>query len=174
MAGSADEQEDKATAEKKSGGSKTLIIIVIAAFLVFVMVAGAGFFILWKRLPVPEGAKTEALENGAEGEEKAQLEIGPVYTLEPFVVNLADPSGSRFLRTKMTLEFQNEELLEKMDKLRFPVRDKILTILSSRKYEEIANVQGKKELRTEITATVDGLLGKGSIKNVYFSEFVAE
>lgn len=170
MAENAEEREE---AVKKGGGSKTLIIILIAGFLMFTMLAGAGFFILWKRLPAPESTKTETTENGAQ-EETVELTMGPVFTLEPFVVNLADPAGNRFLRTKMTLELEQEALLEKMDKFSFPIRDKILTILSSKEYREISNVQGKKELRAEITTAVDGLLGKGAVKNVYFSDFVAE
>ena len=172
MAENADEQKEMAK-KAGGGGSKTVIIIVIAGFLMFTMLAGAGFFILWKRLPAPENSKTEAAENEAR-EKPVELTMGPVFTLEPFVVNLADPNGSRFLRSKMTLEFEKEGLLEKMDKFSFPIRDKILTILSSKEYREVNSIQGKKQLRAEITTAVDGLLGKGSVKNVYFSDFVAE
>lgn len=167
MAENVDEQESK---EKGGGGSKKLIIIVIAGFLMFMILAGAGFFILWQKLPNPEpDPEQKKIE-----EEQAQLTVGPVFSLEPFVVNLSDPAGNRYLRTRMTLELGKEELLEKMDKLVFPVRDKILTILTSKKYQEIHTRQGKKQLRTEITTTVDELLGKGSVKNVYFSDFVVE
>lgn len=165
--------EQEAVAKKGGGGSKTMIIVLIAGFLMFTMLAGAGFFILWKRLPPPENATPEAAENETK-EDGGQLTMGPVFTLEPFVVNLADKEGNRFLRTRMTLELKEDALLEKMDKFSFPIRDRILTILSSKEYRDINNVQGKQQLRTEITAAVDGLLGKNAVKNVYFSDFVAE
>ncbi|MCF8128246.1 MAG: flagellar basal body-associated FliL family protein [Deltaproteobacteria bacterium] len=173
----ADEPEDKAKETQKSsgrGGSKTLLIIVIAGFLLFMVLAGAGFFILWKKLPAPENTKTDTSEEKMEDEKPAQLTVGPVFSLEPFIVNLADPAGNRFLRAKMTLELGNPELLEKMDKLVFPVRDKILTVLSSKKYLEINTSGGKEQLRVEIATAVDGLLGKESVKNVYFSDLVVE
>lgn len=168
------ENLDEPVSNAGKGGSKTLLIIVIAGFLLFMILAGAGFFILWKKLPGPENTKAGTNENKIEEEQSVQLTVGPVFSLEPFVVNLADPAGNRYLRTKMTLELGNEELLEKMDKLVFPVRDKILTILSSKKYLEINTAQGKKQLRTEISTTVDGLIGKGSVKKVYFSDLVVE
>ena len=175
MAENTDNPKDEAKGDRKGGGgSKTLLIIIIAGFLMFMILAGAGFFILWKRLPAPETAKPDANEEKALEEQAVQLTVGPIFSLEPFVVNLADPGGTRFLRAKMSLELKDEELLGKMDKLSFPVRDKILTILSSKKLQEINTVQGKTELRGQITTAVDGLLGKGAVKNVYFSDFVAE
>ncbi len=177
MVDNADESKDEKKGGQEGdggGGSKTLLIIVIAGFLLFMILAGAGFFILWKKLPASENAKPDANEENVLEEQPVQLTVGPIYSMEPFVINLADPGGSRFLRTKMSLELVDEELLGKMDKLGFPVRDKILTILSSKKYSEINTVQGKNELRGEITTAVDVLLGKGAVKNVYFQDFVAE
>ncbi len=174
MAENLDEPEGKAKGGQSEGGgsgSKKLIIIVIAAFLLFMMLAGAGFFILWQKLPTPE---PDPEQEKIQEEQSVQLTVGPVFSLEPFVVNLADPAGNRYLRSRMTLELGTPELLEKMDKLVFPVRDKILTILSSKKHQEIHTRQGKKELRAEIAKAVDRLLGKGSVKNVYFSDFVVE
>ena len=82
----ADEPEDKAKDTKKAGGgggSKTLIIIVIAGFLLFMVLAGAGFFILWKKLPAPENTKTDTSEEKTQDEQSAQLTVGPVFSLEP-------------------------------------------------------------------------------------------
>jgi flagellar protein FliL len=176
MADNLDEPEGKAKEGQPAGGgggSNKLLIIVIAGFLLFMILAGAGFFILWKKLPNPEGTKADANEETTQ-EEQVPLTVGPVFSLEPFVVNLADPVGNRYLRAKMTLELGSEELLEKMDKLVFPVRDQILTILSSKKYLEINTRQGKIQLRSEIATAADGLLGKGSVKKVYFSDLVVE
>ncbi len=170
-----DELEDnsKNGQEGKSGGggSKTLLIIIIAAFLLFILIAGAGFFILWKKMPNSENTQTEV---AAQKEQSAQADVGPIYDLQAFVVNLADPGGNRFLRVKMSLEVKDQELVEQMDKQRIRLRDKILTILSSKSYQNVNTVQGKTELRTEISAAVDGLFEKGAVKNVYFAEFVVE
>lgn len=177
MAENLDEPEGKAKGGQPEGGgsgSKKLLIIIIAGFLLFMILAGAGFFILWQKLPGPENTKPDADPKKIQEKQSVQLTVGPVFSLEPFVVNLADPAGNRYLRAKMTLELGNEELLGRMDKLVFPVRDKILTILSSKKYQEINTTQGKKQLRTEIATTVDVLLGKGSVKKVYFSDLVVE
>ena len=171
-----DDTDEMETNPEKSGGggSKTLLIIIIAAFLLFMLIAGAGFFILWKKLPNSANTKTDAVEQAAQKEQLAQAEVGPVYDLQAFVVNLADPGGNRFLRVKMSLEVKDEELVKQMDKQRIRLRDKILTILSSKSYQNVNTVQGKTELRTEICAAVDSFFEKGAVKNVYFSEFVVE
>ena len=173
-----DELEEKAKDGKGGknggGGSKTLLIVIIAAFLLFMLVAGAGFFILWKKLPGSANTKIESAEQTTKKEKSPQIEVGPVLEMQAFVVNLADPEGNRFLRVKMSLEIKDQELLEKMDKQRVRLRDKILTILSSKKYLDVNSVQGKSDLRAEIITALDGIFGKGAVKNVYFSEFVVE
>ena len=75
----ADEPKKIEKDTKKSdgrGGSKTLLIIVIAGFLLFMVLAGAGFFILWKKLPAPENTKTDTSEEKAQKEQPATFSKG--------------------------------------------------------------------------------------------------
>ena len=156
-----------------TGVSKTVLIIIIAGFVLFMAMAGTGFYILWKKIPGPPVANVTTSKSANEGEQSGSA-MGPVYPISPFVINLAGSGGKRFLRIKMELELKDQKTLEQVH-AQFPrVKDNLLTILSSKKFEDISTIEGKKALRAEIAATIDTLLSKGAVTNVYLTDFVVE
>jgi flagellar FliL protein len=53
-------------------------------------------------------------------------------------------------------------------------RDQIVKILNSKKYIDIETIQGKLFLKDQIQTAMNKMLQKGSVKDVYFSEFVVQ
>lgn|GEM_PF-106741 len=163
--------------EKKGDGgtraSKKALIIILAGFVLFMAMAGAGFYILWQKMPASASKSVKAGET-VTGKENPPGAIGPTHSLNPFVVNLADPGGKRFLRVTMSLELRDQTTAEQVEKQLPRIKDKILTILSAKKFQDISTVKGKTDLRAEIAATIDALFSKGAVTNVYFTEFVIE
>ncbi len=154
-------------------GSKTVLIIIIAGFVLFMAMAGAGFYILWQKMPGSPANSVTASKSVTEKEQPANG-LGPIYSITPFVINLAGSGGKRFLRVKMDLELKDQAIFEQVH-AQFPrVKDKILTILSAKKFEDINTVEGKNKLRAEVAAAVDALLSKGAVTNVYLTDFVVE
>jgi flagellar FliL protein len=49
-----------------------------------------------------------------------------------------------------------------------------LLLLSSKTFDDIATFRGKTKLRNEITSRLNAFLVPGSIKKVYFVEFVVQ
>lgn len=101
--------------------------------------------------------------------------FGPTYSLGEFTVNLADPN--RYLRVNIVLELGNktEELKEEVTKTRdFQIRDMIVGILSSQKFEDLLTRGGKENLKREIQNAINKILKNGKIKNIYFTEFVMQ
>ena len=182
--------EEGETKPKKS--KKKLIILVL-----LVVILGAGGFFGWQFFmggdeEAPKGtpaASEEAKgakpgEPAKEGEEKPaaaegagkdQERPGNVMALDPFIVNLADPSGKRYLKLSLSVDAQNEQLRQEIE-ARIPViRDSILLLLTSKSYEDIASVAGKIRLRNEILKVINRSLGGvGSVHAVYFTEFVIQ
>jgi flagellar FliL protein len=94
--------------------------------------------------------------------------------MKTYIVNLIDPRGKRYLKTKIELELNNETLKEEIDKRLPQLRDSVLTTLSSKSYEDISTLEGKYQLRAEIVALLNQYLKSGQITNLYFTEFIVQ
>jgi len=116
---------------------------------------------------------------------------GIMYNLDTMVVNLAEPGGLRYLQTTIVLEFwplienyygltpEERTLAEdtfkgKIDTLRPMIDDAIMTILSSKKYNDISSIDGKQALKQEIINAMNGILGYQGVTNVYFTDFLVQ
>lgn len=167
--------EEEKTAEegakKKKGGKLKLIIIVVVALIIL----GGGGFLAYKLFLAPKDGAAGAEAAKKEAVAAPSNEVGTLYPLETFIVNMADNDGSRYLKVTIQLELDNtEKLKEELDKRVPQLRDAILTILSAKTYEEVSSAQGKLILKQEILRRLNSLLPFGQITNVYFTEFVSQ
>ena len=151
--------------------SKTVLILVALVLFLFMGMMGAGFFILWNKI-------SEKPQNGAMyGQvptEENESGMGPLYDLDTMIVNLADQGGKRYLRVTMALEVRDQDVVANIEKRLPQVRDAVLSILPTKKYDDVSTTDGKIALRTEIMEKINELLSKGSVKNIYFTEFVVQ
>jgi flagellar FliL protein len=153
--------------------SNKILIILIGAFLLIVVAMGGGFFMMWNKMSSMNAQNSEDVENGTETEEVV-VTMGPTKKLETFIVNLADKGGTRYLRVSMNLELEKEETVEVVGKILPKIRDAILMILPTKKYEDIGTVEGKSALRNEMLTKINELMKPEKIKNIYFTEFVVQ
>ena len=153
--------------------SNKILIILIGAFLLIVVAMGGGFFMMWNKMSSMNAANSEEVENGTEAAEVV-VTMGPTKKLETFIVNLADKGGERYLRVSMNLELEKEETVEIVEKILPKIRDAILMILPTKKYEDIGTVEGKSALRNEMLTKINELMKPEKIKNIYFTEFVVQ
>lgn len=149
---------------------KAIIIMACVAF-VFMALVGGGFFMMWQKiasLQPPEEIVEEEVE------EEAPEEIGEMFALDTFVVNLSDPGGKRYLRVTMQLELAPGILTETIQQRLPQIRDVVLMIAPTRSFEDIRTVEGKTALRTEIMDQLNALLYEEGVLNIYFTEFVIQ
>lgn len=166
--------------EKKKGGFLKLVGIA----LVVLVLLGGGGFAAWKFLfqVKPDGtgpAGTEelapdgAVHPATQDQDSQAIGAVDVIKFEPFVVNLADPMGRRYL--KITLEVEvaagTGPVLEASLSR---AKDSLLLLLSSKFYAEISSLDQKLELKNEIMERLNQVVGKGKVKNIYFTEFVIQ
>jgi len=147
--------------------SATTLIVVVGVVLVVVGGAGGGAF-WWMRRSVP---KVEAAPKVEKAGERG------IVPFEPFVVNLADPGGSHFLRISVQIVLANAEEAEKIHKtpvLVMQARSAILDLLTQQTADVIATPEGKKALKTAIAAHVGAALGGVKAHDVLFSDFVIQ
>ena len=174
--------------EKKSGGSNILLII-IAAMLGLMLIGGAiGAYLLLSEddTVIADANQAKATQTQQENSPPAAqtpvksvrrsdfTNIGPMYPLDQFIVNLFSEDGSRYLKTTINLEMSIPELATELDAKKPLIRDIIIKALSAKSYEEISTIAGKENLKDEIVTNVNTVLKDGKINNVFFTDFVIQ
>ena len=165
--------------EAPAGGGRKKLMILIPGVLLIVAI-GVGAILFLAPGLVPEKLRfMGSKESGKEPKEKKAKakhaeEQGHIYSMEPFLVNLADTETSRYLKVKIEVESQEAKANEEYEKRLPQLRDAVLTILSSKTYPEILDSEGKKKLKEQILQKVNRLLGTFQIKMIYFNEFVVQ
>ena len=177
--------EEEGGEEEKKGLPIKLILIVVGVLAL----AGGGYFAytnFFQEEAVEESAEAdkegeESGENGEGGEggdggkaEGLPPDIGVMFTMDPFVVNLAGSSGKRFLKVTTTLELSAPEVNAEFNENLQKITDSILVLLSSKSVEDVYSVQGKFKLKDEITTRVNRFLVVGHVKDAYFTEFIVQ
>ncbi len=100
--------------------------------------------------------------------------LGPLVKIENFVVNIMDNERTRYLKAALTLEAIDKKTKEEIDQRKPQIRDAILFHVSNKKFREISDLQGKKQLRAELIHRINSLLSKGKIRRIFFTEFVVQ
>ncbi len=145
-------------AEKKSGKARLVIIIVAVLLLGGAGGAAAWYYGQLQSTPAPK--------------------IPVFLSLETFTVNLEPENSDQHLQTNLTLKVGDNEAVNKI-KLHMPeVRNRVLLLLSSKTASQIATVEGKKKLATELLAEINQPFGEGgggqAVESVLFTSFVIQ
>ena len=194
------ENEEHAPAEGGEPKKSNLALIIVAVVLVLVLIIGGvvAFFMLSshdehadanatttehaaeghdKEAKAEEGHGEEGGHEGGDKEHKKgadSVEVGPMFPLTVFIVNLMSDTGGKYLKTTVSLELSDPKLTHEVESKKDRIRDYILGILSSKTVEEISTAKGKDDLKSEITEKINGNLKDGEVRNVYFTDFVIQ
>jgi len=156
--------------------SNKILMLLIGVVLVLLLGMGGGLFMMWNKLSTLDAKGPSAVneQSGKVPETQPQPLLGPIFPLDTFIVNLADKDGNRYLRITMDLEL-NDSSMENELKKRLPqIRDSILMILPTKRFEDISPAAGKTALRDEIREKLNSFLALGQVTNIYFKEFVVQ
>ncbi len=174
----AEEKENQENQEESSsnngGGNSKLLLIVIIVLLVILLIVGGlvAYFLLSEDNNSEQPQEPQKVEK--KRKVKNMTEIGPIYPLDQFIVNLVSNNANRYLKCKIDLELDSPELQQEVDKKLPAIRDLVIRILSSKSVEEIQTAKGKEKLKEEIKRKINEILSTGEIRNVYFTEFVIQ
>jgi len=174
-------KQEEAVVEQKGGSNKVLILIASVLFLVLIGGGIAAYMMLNGDDEVindANNAKNSQVvthkAKASQGRSDDLTNIGPMYALDKFIVNLASDGGSRYLRSAVNLELSNPEFQAEVDKKKPLVRDIIIRVLSAKSYEEISTIRGKETLKDEMVNELNKVFIDGNVKNVFFTEFVVQ
>ena len=153
------------------GPLKRIILIVLIA-IIAAGAAGAGvWFFMSKRNPAPASATTAAAP--------APLPVPLFFPLESMTVNLQSDDGQQhFLRIGLTLKLNDPKTQQELSDHMPEVRSRILLALSNKHPEELAPLEGKRALATELQTLIEEPTDKGAapihVQDVLFTEFVVQ
>ncbi len=174
----ADEEKDEL--EEAGGGRSPILLIAIIGVVVLLGGGGAAYFFLAQPPASEEAAAAEGGETASADGENA--EVGPdgeplppaFFSMEPFVVNINDGSKDRFLKLKVDLEVSSEAVSSELDQRLPQVKDIMIGLLSSQSFSDIRSMEGKDYLREELQTRLNAVVRKGSVQQVFFTEFVVQ
>lgn len=151
---------DPVPPKKKKKGRGVLFAIV---GLVLALGGGGGAYWVYARAPQAP-AKPAPPKTG-------------IVAMQPFVVNLADEGGSRFLRVTLSLVIEGEERAKEVTEdpvLSARIRSGILERLAQQTADHLVTPDGKSELKKVIAEQAAHSAHDLKVTDVLFSEFVVQ
>lgn len=125
-----------------------------------------------KKEPVSTSKKKD--EKGKE-DKKEVAEESMIVPLDTVTVNLCGSGGRRYLKAKINLEARDEDVKKKIEARSVQIKDRLISILSSKTLEDAEGLEGQESLRREIKDAVDVVLKvEDGVLQVYFTEFVIQ
>lgn len=166
--------EKKDAAGGKAGNKKKLFLIIGAVVLVLILLGGGlAAWYLVKEKADAENAKDPAQQFPVPALNQ-QAQIGPMVNIDEFVVNIISGDVAHYVKASITVELTNVEVQTEVAQRMPQMRDAILLLISNKTYEELQDLQGKKQLKAELTGKINSFLQTGKVTSIYFTNFVVQ
>ena len=157
---------EAASAPAKSG-KKGIIILALAG-----LVAGAptGLFVTGPLLAKRTASSAHEKPKAEKGLENSSV----THAIENLVLNPAGSNGTRFLMVSATFELKDSGIENQMKEHDAEVRDHILSILGKKTVDELTDIAQREQIKKDVLESVGSLFAKGSVKRVFFGQFVIQ
>jgi flagellar FliL protein len=138
------------------------MLFLIVGLLVVLAGAVGGYFYMQHNAELKRQQETE--DKRPENILKKQLmerkdNAAPIYiALDEMIVNLPGRGGEHYLQTKMVLRTNDGSTEDKIKKFLPVIRDKVITVLSSRQMQELATVEGKTMMAREVALVINSII----------------
>ena len=173
MANDKKKKKDDKESDGEGGKSKKKLIIIIVAAVILLAAIGGGAYFFLKPAPVEEEKVDPGLAVPVP-EITQSAEIGPMVEIKEFIVNIISEEDRHYVKASLTLELNKEEAIEETNKRMPQIRDSILLLVGNKTYEELQDLQGKKQLKAELVSKINSFLQNGRVKAIYFTDFVVQ
>ena len=108
----------------------------------------------------------------AEAGEVVPVQKETLVDLASFTVNLAQGDGPRrYVRLKAVLKLDEKSEVSEVEARKPQIRDTIISILNSKRPEDILKKDGKLYLKQEIKSAINSFLIDGKIEDVFYVGF---
>lgn len=199
----AKEPENK-EAKSESGAGSTILINIITTIIVCIIFIGVNYFLQSNLLSTQlKSVTTEQADDEESSEQLDKPEKGIVLDLGDFTMNLGDIEPRRYLKANVAIEITNPEpeavaeqpkkegghgghgeaapadpkaaIVAEMEQYKPAIRDSIITVLTSKTYDELSTTAGKELAKQQIAEAVNGIFdGEREVIRVSFSQFIMQ
>jgi len=163
------------SADSGGGGLKRFLSGAVLKILLYVAAAIGVVIISVVTASLVAGSKDDKAE---ELKDKQEMDTKPppyaIFEMDEFMTGLADRDTMHFVKLKLSLAYvgPNLRLQSELTDRRRQIADLILLALNSKAAEDLHDKGQKEDFRDELTKLINGLLGEGEIKTVYFESFM--
>ena len=181
-----EETKDQASETGEEKQSNMLMIVIISVLVLIIIIGGVVAALLMggddeqmvsnnnvapmERSATPQKRRANTALKGS----RRLSEIGILYPLDSFTVNLKSDAGRRYLKATISLELSGEEVSLELDAKSPVIRDRVIRILTSKSLEEISSKKGKQKVSDQIQDTLNAIISDGQVQGIYFTEFVIQ
>ncbi len=96
------------------------------------------------------------------------------FTVESIVVNPAETQGTRYLSCSVSFEVASPEDLKAFEEKAVKIKDLLITILSSKTVDQLADIKVRNDMRRQILAVVNRFTTPAQATAVYLTDFVLQ
>jgi flagellar protein FliL len=151
------------------GPIKRILVIALIA-LVAAAAAGAGVWFFMNKRPATPANATAPVSPSA---------VPVFFPLEPMTVNLQSDDGQQhYLRIGLTLKLADQKTQDHLTEHMPEIRSRVLLALSNKHPDDLAPLDGKRALATELKALIEQPNDTGGqashVQDVLFTEFVVQ
>lgn len=165
-----------------SGSSKNPLLMLL--MIVNIAAMGTVAFFQWRFMDMESKRpdltqllkedKAAAETPEAEGEKKAEeiVKKENLLTLDSFTVNLAQGEGPRrYVRLDAVLKMSDDAKAAEFEARKPQIRDTIISILNTKRPDDLLKKEGKSFLKEEIKASINSFLVDGRVEDIYYISF---
>jgi flagellar protein FliL len=164
--------------EKKGGFNIKILLFGLPLFIVqLVAVYFVTANILLSRIQSNNSSATQnPVENKAAKPAEAKLvELGKfIYVPEDLIINPANTDGKRLLLASLGFDVSTEQDMQKLKAKDFVLKDAVISVMSSKGLEQLANTPYRDTLRIEITKKLTQVIPDVKINMIYFSKYILQ
>ncbi|MFL5786173.1 MAG: flagellar basal body-associated protein FliL [Bacteriovoracaceae bacterium] len=117
---------------------------------------------------------TVVVDTEAAGEQKTEelVKKENLLTLDSFTVNLASGEGPRrYVRLDAVLKMSDDAKAPEFEARKPQIRDTIISILNTKRAEDLLKKEGKSFLKEEIKSSINSFLVDGKVEDIYYISF---
>lgn len=179
----AEENKQAPTPTPNSGGTSSNPLLMIL-MIVNIVAMGTIAFFQWrfmdmeaKRPDLTQLLKEKdvrPVEGEAAGEQKSVEVVKKenLLSLDSFTVNLAQGEGPRrYVRLDAVLKMSDDAKSAEFEARKPQIRDTIISILNTKRAEDLLKKEGKSYLKEEIKASINSFLVDGRVEDIYYISF---